>query len=133
MNDDDLDLELEEEPKRPVQRKPRPAPTAPQPAPASKVPAVAPPLTTAAAKQSFLSQLRQLPRNALSLRGFFVGLILLILLVLIAENWVPSRFYFLGARFELPRALAFVIDAAIGAFVMWWWLRRHENGAETDK
>ena len=53
--------------------------------------------------------------------------------MILGENTAPVRFYLLGLALELPKALAFILDVAVGAALMWWWLRRPTSPAEGGK
>ena len=141
VKDDDLDLELDDEP---VVSKPRPAaPAAARPAPAKPAPASAaspaarPAATPVTPRKGWLGNLSD---SAAAVRGFtwntrtFVWLLLvLVAIVLIAENWAPVRFYFFGFAFEMPKAISFILDLALGALLMWLWLRRSAHAAEAGK
>lgn len=148
MSDDDLDLDLDDEPVRPARtsapRGPVGAPAAaaatPGAAPVAK-PGAAPAPAAEAAAKSVSAVYRSLPQRLahyvrhprLSGRAFLTLLIVLLVIVLIAENSAPERFYLLGLSLELPKSLAFVIDAALGALLMWLWLRRQGGAAESGK
>jgi len=142
VKDDDLDLELDDEPVR-RERRPAPAvaahtppvkPATTAPVAAAKVPAPA----EAADKRTgwlggLLAPVTWVRDFKWTVRNFLSILIALIVLVVLIENWVPVRFYALGCAFELPRTVTFVIDLVIGALLMWLWLRRPARGAEDDQ
>lgn len=135
MSDDDLDLDLDDElltPARPVK--------AAKPAPAVKPAAVAAPAQPAAAKAvgsrppGLLQRARACVKcPQFSGRTFLTILIALVSIVVLGENLAPVRCYFFGFAFELPKALACLIDAAFGAALMWWWLRRSAKPTEAEK
>lgn len=133
MSDDDLDLDLGEEPVKRV-RPPRPArtaatPAAPSPAepkPAAKAVGVKQPgLATRAAAY--------VKRPQWNGRTFLALLIVLLVLVVFAENIAPVRFYFLGLALELPGSIAFLLDVALGVLLMWLWQRRTARTPESGK
>jgi uncharacterized integral membrane protein len=132
VTDDDLDLELDDEPVKPA----RPAKPA-KPAPVSKAaaPTEAPPANAVGARPpSFAQRARDyIRRPQFNGRTFLTILIALIVLVVLAENWTPVRFYLFGIALELPKAIAFLLDVAIGAVLMWLWLRRPGKVAEGAK
>ena len=139
MRDDDLDLELDDEPLA-SERRPTPAASA-KPAPAKPVA----PAAAATARPQALVEPAGKGKSWLgglggpvgwlrdfrwTVRNFLSILVVLIVLVVLIENWVPVRFYALGFAFEMPRTVTFVIDLVIGALLMWLWLRRPAHGAE---
>ncbi len=132
MKDDDLDLELDDEPVRSERRPAAPTPkVTPTPTPAPELAAAAKPQPVATPTRERKGLAKSLGGPLAWLRDFrwnirtFLSLLLaLVVLVILAENWVPVRFYALGFSFDLPRTLTFVIDLAIGALLMWLWLRR---------
>jgi len=135
VKDDDLDLELDDEPVR-TERRPAPAVTV-KPAPAKPVaPAKSAAPAAAAERKGWraglggsVARVRQFKWN---LRSFLCLLAVLIVLVVLVENWVPTRFYALGLAFEMPRTVMFVVDLVIGAALMWLWMRRSANGPEEE-
>lgn len=132
MTDDDLDLELDDEPLKPA----RPAkPAKPAPAPKATAPAEPTPVKTVGTRPPGLAQrARDYVRHPqFNGRTFLTILIVLIILVILAENWAPVRFYLFGIALELPKAIAFLLDVAIGAALMWLWLRRPGKVAEGTK
>jgi uncharacterized integral membrane protein len=72
-------------------------------------------------------------RPTWNIKTFLIIFAALVLLVIIAENWAPVRFYFFGLRLELPKAIAFLINAVIGALLMWVFLRRSAPSQEAAK
>ncbi|MBU0608433.1 MAG: hypothetical protein KKI08_11145 [Armatimonadetes bacterium] len=138
MKDDDLDLELDDEP---VRREPRPAPapTAPvKPAATAAVTAAKAAAPAEAGKRpgwlgGLLAPVAWIRDFRWTVRNFLSILIALVVLVVLIENWVPVRCYALGFAFEMPRTVTFVIDLVIGALLMWLWLRRPARGAEDDQ
>ena len=132
MTDDDLDLELDDEPITPT----RPAKSAkPAPAPKAAAPAQPAPAKIAGARPAtFAQRVRDYVRRPqFNGRTFLTILIVLIILVILGENWTPVRFYLFGIALELPKAIAFLLDVAIGALLMWLWLRRPGKAAEGTK
>jgi uncharacterized integral membrane protein len=129
VSDDDLDLDLDDEPLRPA----RPKPVAPKPAPAATA---APRLAkaVAATKPGLLQRVSDRVRHPrLTGRTFVTILVILVALWLIAENWEPVRFYFIGLALELPKPIAFILDVVLGAVLMWLWLRRTPGATESEK
>ncbi|MCE5240426.1 hypothetical protein LLH23_18355 [bacterium] len=139
MKDDDLDLDLDDEPVK-AERRPAPSP-APAKTPAKPAEPQAAPAAKPTAPAQPVGERRGLLRGLgdsigwirdfrWNIRTFLSLLIALIVLVVLIENWVPVRFYALGFAFEMPRTVTFVIDLVIGALLMWLWLRRPSRGAE---
>lgn len=60
-------------------------------------------------------------------RNFIIILVVLVALIIFFDNWAPVRISFFGFRFELPKAVAFILNAALGAVVTWLWMRRTNN------
>lgn len=141
MTDDDLDLELDEEPVRPRKPapKPQPAPTAPPAAPAARAAGAPPaePAKVAGVRKPGLfqrvSDQVSTHRVTWNWKTFLLLFVALIIVVAFAENWSPVRFYCFGLRFEMPKAVAFVLNAAIGALVMWFWGRRPAGDVESGR
>ncbi|MCD6351902.1 MAG: LapA family protein [Armatimonadetes bacterium] len=48
------------------------------------------------------------------------GLLALIALALIIENWAPVRVNIFGFYADLPKALVFIVGMGLGALVLWW-------------
>ena len=59
-----------------------------------------------------------------NLRNFLIGLVALILLVLVAENWAPARLNLIGLHADIPKSVLLVVDFALGFGVAWWIFRR---------
>jgi len=132
VRDDDLDLDLDDEPVIPA----KPAkPT--KPAPAVKAvpsPAAKPAVAVGTKAPSLLARAKSyVKRPQFNGRTFLTLLLALLALVILAENFAPVRFYLLGLALELPKALCFLIDVALGAALMWWWLRRPTSPVEAGK
>lgn len=139
MSDDlDLDLDAFDPEKHPRKPRSEAAASAAQPAaeadakPAAKAVAARLPGLASRVGASVSAPLSAVREHRWDLKTFLWGLLGLILLVLLIENWVPMRFYFLGLRFELPRALAFIVDMAIGGLILWLWLRRKSHAGESE-
>lgn len=145
VKDDDLDLELDDEPVRSARRPatpaaPRPAPARPaEPRPVAAVAPTARPVATPAAppaRKGFLSGISDSLAGVRSfhwnVRTFLMLLAVIVVIAIIAENWMPIRFYFFGFAFEIPKALSFILDVALGALLMWLWMRRPGPGAEAS-
>lgn len=132
MRDDDLDLDLDDEPAIPAKpAKPvRPAPTAK----AAPTPAAKPALLAGTKAPSLIDRAKgYVKRPQFNGRTFLLMLLALIALVILTENLAPVRFYLLGLALELPKALAFLLQVALGAALMWWWLRKPSTPAEGEK
>lgn len=128
MRDDDLDLDLDDLPAMPAKPakpvKPAPA-TNPAPKPAAAVGAKA---------SGLLGRAKDyVKRPQFNGRTFLILLLALLAIVLLSENSGPVRFYLLGLALELPKSLAFLLHLAVGAALMWWWLRRPAKPAEAGK
>jgi uncharacterized integral membrane protein len=141
VKDDDLDLDLDDEP---VVSERRPAVAAPKTAPAKPSPqdqaAPAKPQAPVASTGERKGWLRGMGDSVDRVRGFkwnvrsfLTVLAALVVLVILIENWVPVRFYALGFAFEMPRTVTFVIDLVIGALLVWLWMRRPTHHAEGDQ
>lgn len=132
----DLELELEEEPKRP--KSPHPSASAPAPngrrspqtqaraaeGGSASAPAI---LTQRSWKEGISQRAASLRRFHWSLRTFLWLLLILLVIVVIAENWTPLRLYFFGSALELPKAIALLGAMAVGAVFSWLWQRRRER------
>lgn len=133
MSDDDLDLDLGEEP---VKRARPPRAARPAPAPAAQLPADSKAATKAVgAKQPNLVArgLAYIKHPLWNARTFLTLLIVLVAAVLFVQNINPVRFYFMGLALELPKSIAFLLDVALGALLMWLWQRRPVRTVESGK
>lgn len=138
MNDDDLDLELDDEPAKPT--RPQATKADLESAPAKPAAQAAKPAAGTAVAGERKGLLSGLSNSAAAVKGFVwtgrtfvIVLLALLVIVILAENWSPVRFYFLGLALELPKAVAFVIDVVIGAVLMWLILRRPGRGEEAPE
>jgi uncharacterized integral membrane protein len=59
-----------------------------------------------------------------NLRTFVIGLLVLIVLALIAENWAAMRLSLFGLHCDVPKAIVLVAIFAIGFAAAWLTLRR---------
>ena len=131
MKDDDLDLDLDLEPEAPsVATRPRPS-AAEKPEAAgktqaepAKVMAGRKPGVFAKVGSSVTGGLAHFGRLNWSFRNFVILLAVLLVLVALGQNWQPVRIYLLGLRLELPKAVAFILDLALGGLLTWLWMRR---------
>ncbi len=142
MVDDDLDLELdldaEPEPRATPApaRKPQNAPAAGAEAktvaspPAAEAPAAVPVVPTrkpgvfarvTKPVNDLFARLR-LPRW--NVKNFLIGLVVLVVVVAIADNWPPMRVNFIGLHVDVPKAVVLVVDFVVGFGVAWLILRR---------
>lgn len=55
-----------------------------------------------------------------NLRNFAWGLLALFVIVLVASNWAPMRFFLFGLWIELPRALSVIVLLGVGFLVGWF-------------
>lgn len=161
MGDDDLDLELEldEENEEPAKPKPKPATPAPkpEPAPAAKAPTPAaprpatsqPPVEATEKPANVMSArkpglaarvfspvtgaLQKLRLPTWNLRNFLLGLAVLILVVLVVENWPSTRLSFLGLHADVPKAVVLVLDFALGFVLAWLLLRRKSSPSDSGE
>jgi uncharacterized integral membrane protein len=147
VTDDDLDLDLDLEPEEPVKAKPveqpqrKPAEDTPARKPAEASPTHKPAQAAPARKPGALARLGAtivaplalLRTRTWDLKTFAYGLLALIILAILADNWALVRLNLFGLRFELPKAIAFLLDVALGALLMWLWLRRSPKAVESEK
>lgn len=148
MVDDDLDLEMDMDstdvprrrrptPKPPVTPAPQPepegeaAPAATAAAPAEtpdqpdvvarKVPVVASVRRGFFAKigASLSGLLARIPVPEWNVRNFVIGLLALVALVLVVENWPAMRLSFLGLHADVPKSLVLIVALAAGFAVGW--------------
>jgi uncharacterized integral membrane protein len=137
--DDDLDLDLDfdTEPTRSAS----PAPVA-SPAPA-QAPEASPPGPAAPAEQprkpavttvrpSLAERARAPFTRAASaartpswgFRSFLMGLLVLLLALVVVDNWPPMRLSLFGLHADVPKALVLLVDFLAGFAVAWLVLRR---------
>ena len=138
MPDDDLDLDLEIEaeaarPKRRGlfgRRKKETTPAEAQTSPEGETPPAkkrgffarfAPSGDAAPGKASFLN-----------IKNFLIGLVALIVLVLVVQNWSPARLYFIGLHMDIPKSILLVVVFALGFGIAWWICHRRGAG-QTSK
>ncbi len=153
MQDDDLDLELEPAPLKPqaapkAEPKPaRPAPAAPKPSAAPEKPAAPAPEAAATALSAkkpgrigglmagATAPLQRVHWPALTVTSAAWGLLVLIVIVFLAENWAPVRVNVFHLWFvDLPKAASFIIDMIIGAVIVLVyqrWTGRHGTRDKT--
>jgi uncharacterized integral membrane protein len=131
VKDDDLDLDLD------LELEPAGAATRPGPAAAekpetagkaqaepAKVMSGRKPGALAKVGSSVTGHLAHFGRLNWSFRNFVILLVALLILVVLGQNWEPVRIYLLGLKLELPKAVAFVVDLALGGLLAWLWMRR---------
>ena len=147
MPDDDLDLELdldsEPEPLRKSRfgRKPSPAAApaqagAPAAASGGAAPAATPPAVVPVKRLGLCSRIGAPIRGccarvrlpAWNLRTFGIGVAVLVLLLLLGENWPPMRLNLIGLHADVPKAVVLLLDFALGFAVAWLILRRSRAG-----
>ncbi len=68
----------------------------------------------------------------LDARTFLIGLLIVIAFILLAENWAPVRINILGLYIDVPKAVAFVVNVAIGMLILWLW-QRHAAAARAPR
>lgn len=147
MPDDDLDLDLDFD-TEPAQAKGPAPPSAPVPA-APPAPAKAPapeagaPASGASAPQPkrpavatiriSLAERARAPFTraaaaawppAWGFRSFLMGLLVLLLALVVVENWPPMRLNLFGLHADIPKALVLLADFLAGFAVAWLVLRR---------
>ena len=140
MIDDDLDLDLamddddDEPPKRPKPVGPRAVAAAAKPAPvaakgAPVLPATKPGLVARVfAPVCGLFQRCHLP--VWNARNFGLGLLILVLVLLVVENWPPMRLNCLGLHCDMPKAVVLVALFVLGFGVAWLILRKRGAPAQ---
>lgn len=147
MVDDDLDLELDAEDEQEPPRRRRPAgaklaegeqaqdakaAAAPEEKPSKGVPVVP------AERRSLLARLlapvtdlfSRIRPPAWTVRNFAIGLLALVLVVIVVENWPAMRLNFLGLYVDIPKAVVLVIVFALGFALAWTVCRRRSEAAE---
>lgn len=161
MGDDDLDLELEldEENEEPVKPKSKPAAPAPKPEPAAAAKTPTPgapkpstplppaegaekPANVMSARKPGLAArafapvtgaMHKLRLPTWNLRNFLLGLAVLILVVLVVENWPSTRLSFLGLHADVPKAVVLILDFALGFVLAWLLLRRKRSPSDSGE
>jgi len=137
MDMDSTDPQRRRRPAKPAAPPPTPK-SEPQPAPAkppATAEAAAEPATAASeevppkkvkvvpsSKKGFLSRLAdsiagllaKIPIPQWNLRNFAIGLVALIALLLVVENWPSIRLSFLGLHADVPKSLVLIIALAAG-------------------
>jgi len=136
----DLDMELNSEP-QPARKTPpwakasrpaaEPGKTA-EPAPATGpavVPARRPGILqkVCAPFKAFFGRFHLPPWNA---RTFIIGLAILLLLLVIVENWPPVRLSLLGLHADIPKAVVLIVVFALGYLAAWNVMRKPRKQAE---
>ena len=58
-------------------------------------------------------------------RTIAIVLLILIVIALLAENWSPVRINLFGLYIDVPKAVAFVVNLALGMALLWLW-QRHQ-------
>lgn len=105
--------------------------------PAATEPAAPKPPVVISEKPSFIGRLLS-PLTARaegykfewSFKTFLIGLALLLLLVLIIENWSATRLSFLGLHADIPKAIVLIIVFALGYAAARLGMRRRVSGTE---
>jgi len=143
--DDDLDLEMDmDSTDVPRRRRPAPRPPAAPPPPPDTTPETAPAATSdktpdktgqaarkvqvvPSARKGFVARVgaaiggmvAKVPVPEWNARNFIIGLLALLALVLIVENWPLMRLSFLGLHADVPKSLVLIIALAAG-FALGW-------------
>ncbi len=68
-----------------------------------------------------------------NLRNFAWILLGLLVIVMLASNWSPMRFYFLGLWLEVPKALSVLVLLGAGFLVGWFARSPKRREQEPDK
>ncbi len=149
MVDDDLDLEMDmDSTDVPRRRRPAPRPPAAPPPQPETTPDPAPAAATAetsektpdkpaeaarkvqvvpSARKGFFARIgaaiggmvARVPVPEWNARNFIIGLLALLALVLVVENWPLMRLSFLGLHADVPKSLVLIIALAAG-FALGW-------------
>ena len=129
-DDLDLDLDLDSE-SAPVRKAPAPAapgkPTQDAAKPADAAPAGVPTKRPGilqrlcAPCKAFFGRFHLPPWN---LKTFLIGLAVLVLLLVIVENWPPMRLSLLGLHADIPKAVVLAVVFALGYLVAWIGMRK---------
>ena len=123
MADDDFDIELEQAateargeaaPAKPAAEA-EPEPSAEAHAMSAKKPGV-----VDVAKGRLGDRVAKFGRPQLTVKNALWGLLVVILIALLAENWSAVRINFFGAYADVPKPVAFLVDVLIGALIMWY-------------
>lgn len=119
MSDDNLDIdELEEtEAEEPARKQPpKEKGTSPRPGLFARLgQRITAPITERAQRASW---------DVLNWRLAVIGGILILLVWLLLANLSPVRLVLWLWVVDIPKALAFVLDVALGALLMWLWMRQ---------
>lgn len=150
MVDDDLDLELDAEDEQEPPRRRRPPAAKPaqaQDAKAAEKPADKPAEKPAASvpvvpaeRRSFLARIlapvtdffSRIKLPAWNVRNFLIGLLALVLLVIVVENWPAMRLNFLGLHVDIPKAVVLILVFALGFALAWTMCRRRSETADDE-
>lgn len=82
------------------------------------------------AKERLSDKVARLGRPQLTVKNTLWGLLLVVVVAMLAENWSQVRLNFFGAYVDVPKPVAFVVDVGIGALVMWLIMRRKDGAVE---
>jgi len=72
------------------------------------------------AKERLGDRVAKFGRPQLTLKTALWGLVVVIVIALLAENWSAVRINFFGAYVDVPKPVAFLVDVLIGALIMWF-------------
>ncbi len=83
-------------------------------------------------KPGRLARLFMGPSLAAAVR--WVGIVILVILaiMLVAANWAPVRLDFVLWKWDLPKAIVFVVFALLGALVARFWSRRRPSSSPEE-
>lgn len=142
MPDDDFDLELDldAEPERPVKAKAPPPAAAPAGASPESAGTPAGPAMLPAERPGLIKRLlsplarlgRLLRLPPWNLRTFGVGVAVLLLVLVIVENWAPMRLSLIGLHADVPKAAVLFVVFILGWVVARLSARRRGEEAAAD-
>ncbi len=72
------------------------------------------------AKGRLSDRVSRFGRPRLTVVNALWGLLVVLAIALLAENWSAVRVNFFGAYVDVPKPVAFLVDVLIGALIMWY-------------
>ena len=67
-----------------------------------------------------------------NVKTFLVGLVVLVVVLVVAENWPPMRLSLLGLHADVPKAVVLIVDFLLGFGVAWLMLRKAGKAEKTE-
>jgi uncharacterized integral membrane protein len=121
--DDDFDIELEQaasEAKGDAAPAKPAAEAAAEPSAEAHAMSAKKPGAVEKAKEKLGDRVAKFGRPQLTVKNALAGLVVVLAVALLAENWSAVRVNFFGAYVDVPKPVAFLVDVLIGALIMWY-------------